>query len=160
LLPGRIFHRDRYNAFTKTLSIDSTEPEQALYASATAKYLRSRKNTGRYAAACYLPLVPLHRDYHVANEVLSYARYKGDWELEKELYPQIYGSFGCDLVSQATSIIPAFAYLPFFVKPALRLGGRLGGIATSAWAIKQREQQREQEPGTPTPLFEGPPVGQ
>lgn len=141
LLPGRVLHRDNYNLFTKTLSINSTQPEQSLYASATAKYLHSKKSPGAFATACHLPVVPLYRDYYVANDVLSYARHNQDWELEKQLYPQIYGSFGGDLVSQATSLVPAFAYVPFYVKPALSIGGRIGGNMASSVAIRKRERE-------------------
>lgn len=145
LVPGRVLYRDSYNAFTKTLSMNSLHPEQALYASATARYLESRKNPGAFASSCYLPFVPLYRDYHVANDVLSYARYRENWEMEKKLYPQIYGSFGGDLVAQATSLVPGFAYLPFYVKPALEMGGQLGGTATGTFVSHQRETEMETE---------------
>ncbi len=141
LLPGRVFRRDRYNLFTNTLSLNSAEPEQALYTAATAKYLRARKYPGAFSTACYMPLVPLYRDCYVANDVLSYARFREDWETEKKLYPEIYGSLGGDLVSQATSLVPAFAYVPFYVKPALKMGGRLSGNATGNWVLKQRQKE-------------------
>ncbi len=147
LLPGRVFRRDRYNIFTNTLSLNSAEPEQSLYTAATAKYLRSRRYPGAFSTACYMPLVPLYRDCYVANDVLSYARFREDWEMERKLYPQIYGSFGGDLVSQATSLIPAFAYVPFYVKPALKIGGRFGGNATGNWVLKQREKEIEASAG-------------
>lgn len=143
LIPGRVMNRDSYNIFTNTLSINSVQPEQALYASATAKYLRSKSKPGVFSTACHLPFVPLYRDYHVANDVLSYARYREDWRTEKLLYPQIYGSFGGDLVSQATSLVPSFAYFPFYVKPVLTIGGRMGGTATGAVVLKQREKEVE-----------------
>ena len=141
LMPGRVFHRDSYNVFTNTLSINSTQPEQSLYASATAKYLRSKSRPGLFSTACHLPFVPLYRDYHVANDVLSYARFREDWETEKRLYPQIYRSFGGDLVSQGTSLVPGFAYLPFYVKPLLTVGGNIGGNAAGQMVLKQREKE-------------------
>lgn len=143
LVPGRVLHRDSYNVFTNTLSINSTQPEQSLYASATAKYLRSKSHPGLFSTACYLPVIPLYRDYHVANDVLSYARFREDWKTEKLLYPQIYGSFGGDLVSQATSLVPGFAYLPFYVKPVLTMGGRMSGNTAGKMVQKQREKEIE-----------------
>jgi len=141
LMPGRVFHRDHYNVFTNTLSLSSTQPEQSLYTAATAKYLRSKNHPGAFSSACYMPIVPLYRDYYVANDVLSYARFREDWQTEKLLYPQIYGSFGGDLVSQATSLVPGLAYLPFYVKPVLTAGGRIGGSATGNLVLKQREKE-------------------
>ena len=141
LMPGRVFHRDHYNVFTNTLSLNSTQPEQALYTAATAKYMRSKKYPGTFSTACYMPIVPLYRDYYVANDVLSYARFREDWATEKLLYPQIYGSFGGDLVSQATSLVPGLAYLPFYVKPVLNAGGRIGGTATGNMVLKRREME-------------------
>ncbi len=141
MIPGRVFHRDSYNVFTNTLSINSLQAEQTLYTAATAKYLRSKDHPGAYSAACYLPIVPLFRDYHVANDVLSYARFRNDWESERLLYRQVYSSFGSDAVSQATSLFPQFAYFPFYVKPALSLGGGLVGRGAGYFVVKHREQE-------------------
>ncbi len=141
LMPGRVFGQDSYNVFTNTLHINSTHPEQSLYTAATAKYMRSKTYPGAFATACYLPIVPLYRDVHVANDVLSYARFREDWETEQELYPQIYSSFGGDLVSQATSLVPAFAYLPFYVKPALQVVGSVSGNVTGKAVLKMREDE-------------------
>lgn len=151
LMPGRVFRRDSYNVFTNTLSLNSTEPEQALYVSATAKYLRSKARPGLFSTACHLPFVPLYRDYYVANDVLSYARFRDDWQTEQLLYPQIYGSFGGDLVSQATSLVPSFAYLPFYVKPMLNVGGNIGGNVAGRMVLKQREREVEASKAEPVP---------
>lgn len=105
LVPGRVLRRDNYNVFTNTLSINSTRPEQTLYAAATAKYLCERDYPGAIATSCYFPVVPLLRDYHVANDVLSYARYRDNWDLEQRLYPHVYGNFGSELVSQGTRLL-------------------------------------------------------
>ncbi len=143
LLPGRVFRDDAYSVYTHTLSINSTENEEALYAASKAKYMQSRRFPGAFDAACYLPVVPLYRDSKVANDALSYARARSNWELEKELYPEIYRQLGSDTVSQATSLIPAAAYLPFYARPILsRVGGAVGGLAGQA-ALKVRENEIE-----------------
>jgi hypothetical protein len=141
LFPGRVLRRDRYNVFTNTLSINSTRPERTLYAAATAKYLCERDYPGAFATGCYFPVVPLFRDYHVANDALSYARYRGDWELEQRLYPHVYGNFGSELVSQGTSLFPQFALLPFYVRPMLSLGGRMVGKSTGAYVRQHRGEE-------------------
>lgn len=139
LVPGRVLRRDSYNVFTNTLSINSIRPERTLYAAATAKYLCERDYPGAFATGCYFPVVPLFRDYHVGNDVLSYARYRQDWELEQRLYPHVYGNFGSELVSQGTSLFPQFAILPFYVRPMLSLGGRVVGKGAGAYVSQQRQ---------------------
>ncbi len=84
-----------------------------MYEAAEAKIIRNQKLPGTYAAAQYLPIVPLLHDVRVANDVLSYARVRQEWEFEKELTPSIYARFGADAVSQATSLVPGAAYMPF-----------------------------------------------
>ncbi len=143
LLPGRVFHRDHYNVFTNTLSINSTSPSRSLYAAAGAKFLLSRNHPGAFESACYLPGVPLYRDYHVASDVLTYVKVREEWELEKQLYPEIYANFGSDTVSQATSVVPAFAYVPIYVKPILRLSGRLVGRSAGNVMLQSREFEKQ-----------------
>ncbi|MCC6511897.1 MAG: hypothetical protein IT423_22550 [Pirellulaceae bacterium] len=142
-LPGRVFHYDSFNPYTNTLSINSTRPSMALYEAAEAKIIRNRKHPGTYLAACYLPVVPLVKDVRVANDVLSYARIREEWELEKQLTPQIYSAFGADLVSQATSLLPGAAYMPFYYKPLLSLAGRTAGRASGHAVVGQRDMQRQ-----------------
>jgi len=103
--------------------------------------LCERDCPGAFATGCYFPVVPLFRDYHVGNDVLSYARYRQDWELEQRLYPHVYGNFGADLVSQGTSLFPQFAILPFYARPMLSLGGRVVGKGAGAYVSQQREQE-------------------
>lgn len=140
--PGRVFHYDKYNPYTNTLSINSSKPSMAVYEAAEAKNIRDRSYPGSYAAASYLPIVPLVKDVRVANDVLSYARVQGEWELERELYPQIYSAFGSDLVSQATSLLPGVAYVPFYYKPFLAAAGGVAGAASGRAVLKERELER------------------
>ncbi|MGN6134418.1 MAG: hypothetical protein ACTHOU_07940, partial [Aureliella sp.] len=141
-LPGRVFRYDKYNPYTNTLSINSTSPSMAVYEAAEAKIVRDRRYPGTYLAGCYLPVFPLVHDVRVANDVLSYARLRQEWELEKQLTPQIYAAFGSDLVSQATSLVPTASYLPFYYKPLLALGGRAAGSASGRAVLKERELER------------------
>lgn len=142
-LPGRVFHYDKYNPYTNTLSINSSMPSMAVYEAAEAKIIRDRRYQGAYLATCYLPVVPLLHDVRVANDVLSYARLRQEWELEKQLTPQIYAAIGSDLVSQATSLVPTASYFPFYYKPLLALGGRVAGKASGQAVLKEREMERK-----------------
>ncbi len=142
-LPGRVFHYDSYNPYTNTLSINSTSPAMSVYESAEAKIIRDQRLPGTYMAARYLPIFPLVHDVRVANDVLSYARIRQEWELEKQLTPRIYAALGADAVSQATSLVPGAAYMPFYYKPLLSLAGRAAGGVTGRAVVKEREMQQE-----------------
>ncbi len=142
-IPGRVFHYDKYNPYTNTLSLNSSMPSMAVYEAAEAKVLSDRRYPGFYAASCHLPVVPLIKDVRVANDVLSYSRVREQWELEKQLYPQIYTAFGSDLVSQATSFIPSAAYLPFYYKPLLSAAGGVAGNLTGRAVLKEREMEQQ-----------------
>ncbi len=142
-LPGRVFHYDSYNPYTNTLSINSTSPAMAVYEAAGAKINRSQQLPGAYAAAQYLPIVPLVHDVRVGTDVLSYARVRQEWEFEKQLTPNIYAAIGADAVSQATSLIPGAAYMPFYYKPLLSLAGRAAGGVTGKAVVKEREMQQQ-----------------
>ncbi len=58
--------------------------------------MHSKRYPGAFEAACYLPVVPLYRDYHVGSDILTYVRVRQEWDLEKEMIPEIYGNFGGD----------------------------------------------------------------
>lgn len=141
LLPGRAFGRDGYNPFTNTLSINSTSREESVFHSAYVKKLYDQRYPGTYTAVNWLPVVPLFRDASVSSDALSYARAKQDWKLERNMYPEVYGRMGGDLVSQATSFIPGVAYLPFYTRPLLSGAGNVAGSATGEVIARQKEKQ-------------------
>ncbi len=141
VLPGRAIGMDSYNGFTNTLSINSTSPSNSLLRAGYVKKLYDQRYPGTYIASNWLPILPLVRDTSVASDVLTYARMKENWPIEKELLPQVYAQLGGDTVSQATSLIPGFAYLPFYFKPVLAVAGRAAGGATGTAVAKQREKR-------------------
>jgi len=141
ILPGRAFGMDSYNGFTDTLSINSTSPASSILHAGYVKKLYDQRYPGTYIAANWLPIVPLFRDSSVSSDVLTYARIEGNWPLEKDLLPQTYAQLGGDTVSQATSLIPGVAVLPFYFRPALRIAGSAVGVATGNLVAKQREKQ-------------------
>ncbi len=143
LIPDRLMRTDNFNPFTNTLTLGSTQPSSAIYQSATAKVLKSKSYPGAFATCCYLPLVPLYRDVQVANDALSYCRAREDWQIEKRLYPEIYGRFGADVISEATSLIPGMSYMPFYYQPLVNLGGGIAGTATGRFVLNLRENEVE-----------------
>ncbi len=81
----------------------------------------------------------MYRDYHVESDVLAYVRVRDQSELEKKMIPEIYGNFGGDDVSQATSMISGFALMPFYARPVLIIGGKAAGSLTGRLATRTRE---------------------
>lgn len=112
LLPGRVFRADSFNPYTNTLSLNSSDPSMALYTAAEAKIIYNRRYPGAYLAACRFPILGISKSVHVASDVLSYVRHRQDWELERELTPQIYSNFGSDLVSEAIPFLPGSGEFP------------------------------------------------
>ena len=141
ILPGRAFGMDSYNGFTNTLSINSTSPANSILHAGYVKKIYDQRYPGTYIAANWLPIVPLFRDSSVSNDVLTYARIKGNWPLEKDLLPRTYAKLGGDAVAQATSLIPGVAYLPFYFTPALSAAGSAAGNAAGTFVAKNRENQ-------------------
>ncbi|MEQ1829891.1 MAG: hypothetical protein ABL921_28270, partial [Pirellula sp.] len=138
VLPGRAFGYDIYNPYTNTLSINSVSPPRSVFQAGYVKKIYEQKYPGTYVATNWLPILPLVRDTAISNDVLTYARATQDWELERGLYPQVYGRLGSDAVSQATSWIPGMAYMPFYTAPLLQGAGRVTGTLTGkAVAEKQ-----------------------
>ncbi len=141
VVPGRAFGLDSYNGFTNTLSVNSTSPANAILHAGYVKKLYDQKYPGTYIAGNWLPIMPLLRDTSVSSDVLTYARLKGDWPLEKDLLPTAYAKIGGDTVAQATSLIPGVAYLPFYFTPILKVAGNAAGGATGTLVATQRERQ-------------------
>jgi hypothetical protein len=144
ILPGRAFGYDRYDPFTNTLSINSTRPSSALFTAGYVKKIYDQRYPGTYVAANFLPIMPLIRDTSIANDVLTYSHVQLEWRLKQELYPLVYGRLGGDVVSQATSLIPSMAYMPFYMSPLLTRAGRVTGrVAGTAIADLEEKKQNE-----------------
>jgi hypothetical protein len=139
VLPGRVFGYDKYNAYTNTLSINSTSPSTSLYQAGYVKKIYDQRYPGTYMAANLLPILPLYRDASISSDVLTYAETKQDWQLEKNMMPELYGRLGGDLVSQATLFVPGSTYLPFYVTPLLSGAGSAVGSLTGKTIARQRE---------------------
>lgn len=142
LFPGRVFRVDRFDPYTKTLSLNSTDPSMALYAAAEAKIIYNRRYPGTYLAACDIPFVGISKNIHVANDILSYARNRQDWSTEKELTPVIYSNFGGDLVFQALPFVPDSDEFPFYYVPVISFVGSTVGEVTARTVLNQRDKER------------------
>ena len=141
ILPGRAFGYDRYNPFTNTLSINSARRCNTLFTAGYVKKIYDQRYPGTYVAANLLPIMPLIRDTSIANDVLTYSHVQQEWRLKQELYPLVYGRLGGDVVSQATSLIPSMAYMPFYMSPLLTRAGRVTGRVTGT-AIADLDEKK------------------
>ena len=141
LLPGRAIGFDHYNSFTNTLSINSLSPPSAVFQAGYVKKIYDQRYPGTYIAMNWLPIVPLFRDASVSSDVLSYARARQDWKLEKDLYPQVYGRLGGEFVSSVASVIPGGTIvLPYYTKPLITRAGSVAGAATGKAIADNREK--------------------
>lgn len=130
ILPGRVFHYDRFDAFTNTLHINSTEPTSVLYEAARAKELRQHRLLGTYGTLQHAPLVPLWHNTQVTSDVLTYARTLGRPELERRMYPTAYAGLGAAAVSEAVSLVPFGAGAPIYTAPLVIMAGGAAGAVT------------------------------
>ncbi len=144
LLPGRVFRSNSFNPYTKTLSLNSSEPSMALYSAAEAKIIFNRRYPGVYLATCRLPFAGISKNIRVANDVLSYARNRQDWTTEKELTSEIYSNFGADFVLEALPLVPGADEFPFYFAPLISVAGSTAGEATGHFVLNQGDQDRKQ----------------
>ena len=93
----RAFHTDHFDPYTNTLHLNSAQPLQSLFESASAKEFRkSRKlgnleiGTGGYAMLQNVPFVPLAHNIQAGTDVLTYADLTLAPEQTSELYPLVY----------------------------------------------------------------------
>ena len=146
LLPRRALHSDVYSPFTNTLSINSTDPTQALYQAARAKEYRKQRWLGTYAALQRAPFVSLLHHAGAATDVFSYAQVSDRADLTRELYPDTYSELGSAVVSDALFLVPLPADAPPLTSPIARLmGGTTGRLMGKFVASRQATKN----PGDP-----------
>ena len=91
VIPARAFRYSYYNPFTNTLALNSIWHEWNIYEAARAKDFLGARDPGLFAVFLHVPFAPIYREIRVGTDSLTYARSKGDLELELALYPFAYG---------------------------------------------------------------------
>ena len=81
------------------------------------------------------PFIAIWAQKQKTNEMLAYAKSKQDWELEKATYRKMYPS-----MLNGSSIVGMF-FGPFYLRPAISVGGVLAGHTVAEWEIAQRENE-------------------
>lgn len=131
LLPGTVFRSDRYDPFTKTLSLNSDDAARAIWESAQAKqFARDRwLGPGAYATMQYLPFATLVHNTQVANDVLTYSQHHLQGQLLDQLYPLAGAQIGSTVVSETLSVFSLPPGTSFIARPVLQGTGVLTGRA-------------------------------
>lgn len=136
ILPARMFNQDRYNHYTKTLSLNSHDETSALFESAMVKEHLNAPFTPLATVLQRLPIGTTIARARAGSDSLTWARTEGNSELESELYPFIYSS----VVSEALGDIGVLTDLPinFPERIVARLGARQLGKAVGSYQTKSR----------------------
>jgi hypothetical protein len=145
LFPGRAWHRDNYNPYTNTLSINSTKPVRSLLQAGNAKEYRKHKDwLGTYSTAQFLPVFPLVHQWNVSKDIIGYAQANDRWALERKLYPYVYGDLAGSAVSETLGFFPVGKGATQVVAPiALRVLGTGAGRLTGLAKVHELETERE-----------------
>ncbi len=146
VLPARLFNQDRYNHFTKTLSLNSHNDASLLYEAAMAKEHINSKYQGPATVAQRLPIGTTIARIRAGRDALDFARVTHDTELESELYPVVFSS----VVSEALGDVGTLtnASLNFPQRIIARIGANQIGKAVGVYQTRGKTKAKS-EPTAP-----------
>lgn len=145
LLPKRALHVDVYSPFTNTLSINSTEPCDALFQSARAKEYRKQRWLGTYAVLQHAPVASVIHHVNAASDVLTYAEVRGRSDLIRELYPNTYSEIGSAVVSDVMVFVP-IPNAPPLTTPVAKAAGKVTGRLMGNLMVERNELSATNDP--------------
>jgi len=135
IIKPSVWGKSYYDPYTNTLHINSNNPIEILAELSQAKIIQRQNYPGLYALGSKLPFIAIWSQKQKTNEMLAYAKSKKDWDLEKETYRKMYPS-----MLNGSSIVGMF-FGPFYLRPAISVGGVLVGYTVAEWEIAQRESE-------------------
>jgi hypothetical protein len=135
IIKPSVWGKSYYDPYTNTLHINSNNPIEILAELSHAKIIQRQNYPGLYALGSKLPFIAIWAQKQKTNEMLAYAKSKQDWELEKATYRKMYPS-----MLNGSSIVGMF-FGPFYLRPAISVGGVLAGHTVAEWEIAQRESE-------------------
>ncbi|NBR05861.1 MAG: hypothetical protein EBT92_08820 [Planctomycetes bacterium] len=135
LLKPSFWGKSYYDPYMNTLHINSNNPLEIMAELSQAKIIQRQNYPGLYAFGSKMPFVAIWAQKQKTNEMLAYAKSKQDWELEKATYRKMYPS-----MLNGSSIVGMF-FGPFYLRPAISVGGVLAGYTIAEWEIAQREKE-------------------
>lgn len=130
-----VWGKNYYDPYSNTLHINSNNPIEIIAEMSYAKIIQKQNYPGLYALGSKLPLIAIWAQKQKTNEMIAYAKSKQDWELEKATYRKMYPS-----MLNGSSIVGMF-FGPFYIRPAISVGGVLAGYTVAEWEIAQRESE-------------------
>ena len=135
IIKPSVWGKSYFDPYTNTLHINSNNPIEILAELSHAKIIQRQNYPGLYALGSKLPFIAIWAQKQKTNEMLAYAKSKQDWELEKATYRKMYPS-----MLNGSSIVGMF-FGPFYLRPAISVGGVLAGHTVAEWEIAQRESE-------------------
>jgi hypothetical protein len=136
LMPARVFNQDRYNHFTKTLSLNSHNEASALYESAMVKEHVTARFPGVATVLQRLPIGTTIARVQAGSDSLTYARSTGETELEESLYPVVYSSVVSETLGDVGVLTDLSLNLPQRI--IARVAARQVGKAVGSWQTRSR----------------------
>ena len=132
--------RNYYDPYTNTMHINSNNNLEIMAEMSYAKIIQRQSYPGLYALGSKLPFISILVQKQKTNEMIAYAKLKQDWELEKatirKMYPGMLNGSSKDIARVA-----GIFFGPFYLRPAISVGGVLVGYTIAEWEISQRENE-------------------
>lgn len=140
IIKPSVWGKNYYDPYTNTLHINSNNDLEIMAEMSYAKIIQRQNYPGLYALGSKLPFISFWAQKQKTNEMLAYAKLKQDWELEKATIRKMYPG----MLNGSTNDVARVAGLffgPFYLRPAISVGGVLVGYTLAEWEISQRENE-------------------
>ena len=135
-----VWGRNYYDPYTNTMHINSNNNLEIMAEMSYAKIIQRQSYPGLYALGSKLPFISFWAQKQKTNEMIAYAKLKQDWELEKatirKMYPGMLNGSSKDI-----GRVAGLFFGPFYLRPAISVGGVLVGYTIAEWEIAQRESE-------------------
>ena len=135
-----VWGRNYYDPYTNTMHINSNNNLEIMAEMSYAKIIQRQSYPGLYALGSKLPFISFWAQKQKTNEMIAYAKLKQDWELEKatirKMYPGMLNGSSKDI-----GRVAGLFFGPFYLRPAISVGGVLVGYTVAEWEISQRENE-------------------
>lgn len=140
IIKPSVWGRNYYDPYTNTMHINSNNNIEIMAEMSYAKIIQRQSYPGLYALGSKLPFISIWAQKQKTNEMIAYAKLKQDWELEKatirKMYPGMLNGSSKDIARVA-----GIFFGPFYLRPAISVGGVLVGYTIAEWEISQRESE-------------------
>ena len=135
-----VWGRNYYDPYTNTMHINSNNNLEIMAEMSYAKIIQRQSYPGLYALGSKLPFISFWAQKQKTNEMIAYAKLKQDWELEKatirKMYPGMLNGSSKDI-----GRVAGLFFGPFYLRPAISVGGVLVGYTVAEWEISKRENE-------------------